>query len=259
MSVSIHPTAIVSSRAQLGENVTIGPFTVIHDFVNIGSNSRVDGFCQLGFETPLCDDTSLFIGDNSLIRSHCVVYQGSSFGPGLKTGHHVTIRENTSAGNGFQVGTYSDIQGHCNIGHHVRTHSSVTIGQKSEIGNFVWLFPGVLVTNDPNPPSNSLLGVTIEDYVVVAVRSTLLPGVRIGNNSFVAAHSLVGTDMPENSLIAGSPAARVCNASDMRLKEDVRQRAYPWVNRFSRGYPAKIIEMWANGLIDFELPLSCDR
>ncbi len=129
----------------------------------------------------------------------------------------------------------------------------MTIGQQSKIGNFVWLFPGVLLTNDPNPPSNELLGVTIEDYVVVAVKSTLLPGVQIGKGSFITAHSLVGQDMPEDSLVSGAPAKRLCRASDMRLKGDIRIRAYPWPKRFLRGYPASVIEKWANDIEPFDL------
>lgn len=252
MSTLIHPTAIVSPRAKLGDNVTVGPFTIIHENVQIGSETRIDGYCELGYSTPLAEGLPLTIGSESVIRSHSVFYQGSNFGDGLVTGHRVTVREKTDAGKGFQIGTLADIQGHCQIGHYVRTQSSVTIGQKSKIGNFVWLFPGVLLTNDPNPPSNDLLGVTLEDYVVVAVKSTLLPGVRIGRGSFVTAHSLVGQDMPEDSLISGSPAKRLCKASDMRLKGDIRFRAYPWAKRFVRGYPVKIIEKWASGTLDID-------
>ena len=253
MTSPIHPTAIVSPHAKLGDNVTIGPFTVIHDNVQIGNDTRIDGYCELGYPTPLAEGQPLIIGYDSVIRSHSVFYQGSHFGDGLVTGHRVTVREKTVAGKGFQIGTLADIQGHCEIGHYVKTQSSVTIGQQSKIGNFVWLFPGVLLTNDPNPPSNDLLGVTLEDYVVVAVKSTLLPGVRIGKGSFVTAHSLVGQDMPEDSLISGSPAKRLCKASDMRLKGDIRVRAYPWQKRFVRGYPAGVIEKWANGFDPVDL------
>ena len=250
MTCLIHPTALVSARAKLGENVTVGPFTVIHDNVQVGSGTRIDGYCELGYLTPLAEGLPLIIGCDSVIRSHSVFYQGSDFGDGLITGHRVTVREKTVAGKGFQIGTLADIQGHCEIGHYVRTQSSVTIGQQSKIGNFVWLFPGVLLTNDPNPPSNNLMGVTLENYVVVAVKSTLLPGVRIGKGSFVTAHSLVGQDMPEDSLISGSPAKRLCKASDMRLKGDIRVRAYPWSTRFVRGYPDEVVESWAKGTFD---------
>ena len=252
MANLIHPTAIISPTASIGENVEIGPFTVIHDHVQIGSGTRIDGFCELGYPTRLADGLPLIIGRESVIRSHSVFYQGSTFGDGLVTGHQVTVREKTVAGKGFQIGTLGDIQGTCEIGHYVKTQSSVTIGQHSKIGNFVWMFPGVLLTNDPNPPSNDMQGVTLEDYVVVAVKATLLPGVCIGKGCFITAHSLVGQDMPEDSLVSGSPAKRLCKASDMRLKNDVRVRAYPWRKRFVRGYPESVVEKWASGLEPFE-------
>jgi carbonic anhydrase/acetyltransferase-like protein (isoleucine patch superfamily) len=74
--------------------------------------------------------------------------------------------------------------------------------------------------------------------------------VRIGKGSFVTAHSLVAADMPENSLVSGSPAKRLCRASDMRMQDDVRVRAYPWAKRFVRGYPDQIVEAWGNGQFD---------
>lgn len=251
MKNKIHPTAVISSKAILGENIEVGPFTFVHDNVVVGSGTRIDGFCEIGYPTPLADDLPLIIGGESLIRSHSVFYQGSTFGDGLVTGHQVTVREKTIAGKGFQIGTLGDVQGSCSIGNYVKTQSSVTIGQQSKIGNFVWLFPGVLLTNDPNPPSNDIQGVTLEDYVVAGVKATFLPGVNIGKGSFVTAHSLVGQDMPEDSLVSGSPAKRLCKASDMRLKNDVRVRAYPWRNRFVRGYPESIVEKWANGIDSF--------
>lgn len=247
MTGTIHPTAIVSPDAQLGKAVVIGPYTIIHDNVRVGDRVRIDAYCEIGYPTPLAKGEPLVIGNDALIRSHSVFYQGSVFGNGLVTGHHVAVRELTLAGDGFQIGTFADIQGHCSIGHHVRTQSSVTIGHNSVIGNFVWLYPGVLLTNDPNPPSNQVCGVVIEDYAVVAAHATLLPGVRIGRGSFVTAHALVGQDMPPDSLVSGSPAKRMCRASDMRMKNDPRQKAYPWFKRFGRGYPPEVLSYWERG------------
>lgn len=248
--IKIHPTAIVSPNSILGKNVSIGPFTIIYENVEIADGSRIEGHCQIGYPTPLAEGKPLIIGKSSLIRTHSIFYQGSNFGDDLVTGHQVIVREKTIAGKGFQIGTLADIQGHCTIGHYVKTQSSVIIGQKSKIGNFVWLFPGVLLTNDPNPPSNDLLGVTLEDYVVIAVKSTLLPGVHIGRGSFIAAHSLVNQDAPEDSLISGSPAKRLCRASDMRMKDDLRTKAYPWHKRFIRGYPDEIVEAWGKNILE---------
>lgn len=94
----IHPTALISPKAKLEKNVSVGPFTVIHDNVEVGSNTRIDGYCELGYPTPLADGQPLIVGCNSVIRSHSVFYQGSHFRDGLVTGHRVTVREKTKAG-----------------------------------------------------------------------------------------------------------------------------------------------------------------
>lgn len=246
----IHKTASVSPKAKLGKNVTIGPFTIVHDNVEIGDDTTVGSFCELGVGSRLADGSPLRIGPNSLIRSHSVFYEGSVFGEGLITGHRVTIRERTIAGENFQVGTLGDIQGHCTIGNYVRFHSNVHIGQKAVIGNFVWIFPYVVLTNDPHPPSNTLIGVTVEDYAAIATMSVILPGVRIGQGSLVGAHSSVAKDVMPETVVVGSPAKEICPVQSIKLKGSASASAYPWRRHFHRGYPKEIIEEWRREFCD---------
>jgi len=237
--VRIHPSAIVSSCATIGRNVSIGAFTIIHDHVVLGDNVVVESHCELGNETLLASGSPLIIGNDSLIRSHSCFYQGSEFGPGLRTGNNVLIREKVKAGDGLQIGSLCDFQGHCEIGDYVRTHSNVHIGQKSKIEDFVWIFPYVVLTNDPHPPSNHLVGVTLKEFSVVATMSVVLPGVIVGERSLVAAHSMVSRDVSPDSVVAGSPAKFICETSKIQLK-DGSGSAYPWVRHFHRGYPSQI-------------------
>ena len=44
----IHPTAIISNKARIGQNVSIGQFTTIYDNVVIGDNTVIEGYCELG-------------------------------------------------------------------------------------------------------------------------------------------------------------------------------------------------------------------
>lgn len=240
----IHKTAIVSDKAKIGANVSVGAFSIIHDNVEIGDNSVIESYCEIGYPTALADNKPLLIGINSLIRSHSVFYQGSAFGQNLVTGHRVTVREKTIAGVNFQIGTLSDLQGDCVIGDYVRTHSNVHIGKHSIIGNFVWLFPYVVLTNDPHPPSNCEMGVRVEDYAVIATMSVILPGVLVGEHSLVAAHSLVKDNVLPHKVVGGSPAKQICNTSVIRLKDDTKGKAYPWPRHFHRGYPENIVEEW---------------
>ena len=244
-SVFIHPTAIVSPAAKLSPGVSIGAFCLIHDQVEIGENTTIEAYCELGHPSALAPELPLVIGAHSLIRSHSLFYQGSTFGERLATGHYVSVRELTTAGSNFQLGTKSDIQGHCRIGNFVRTHNNVHIGQKSVIGNFVWLFPDVLLTNDPNPPSETLFGPVIEDFAVIASKATLLPGVNIGEHAVIGAHSLVGINIDAGMFANGSPAKVICKASMLRMKNNPAIKAYPWNKRFARGYPEDLVQAWS--------------
>jgi acyl-[acyl carrier protein]--UDP-N-acetylglucosamine O-acyltransferase len=240
----IHATALVSPGAQVGEGSEIGPYTIVHANVRLGANSRVGSHCELGIATPLGDGSPLVIGAGALIRSHSVFYESSVFGAGLVTGHHVAARELTRAGKNLQMGSARDIQGDCAIGDYVRFHRGVHIGRKSVIGNFVWMFPDVLLTNDATPPSDDWKGPVVEDYAVLCARVTLLPGVRIGRDAVVFAHSLVGIDIPAGKMAEGNPAQVRGDATLVRTKDDVRVRAYPWRKRFTRGYPEEVVLAW---------------
>lgn len=242
--MNIHETAIVSGKAIIGTNVTIGAFTTIHDNVQIGDNCIVEGYCELGVSNHLSEGKALIIGDGSHIRSHSIFYEGSIFGPRLITGHRVTVREKTRAGINLQLGTLSDIQGHCDIGDYVRTHSNVHIGQQSKIGNFVWIFPYVVLTNDPHPPSNVMQGVTVCDFAVIATMTTILPGACIAEGCLIGAHSSISGKTEKDTIYSGNPAKLIGATSKLKLKDGTRQPAYPWRKHFTRGYPESVVNEW---------------
>ena len=240
----IHETAIVSGHAKLGRNVVIGPYTIIHPETIIGDDTEIGSNCEIGYPTPSADGEPLVLGASSLIRSHSVLYQGSTFGAELVTGHRVTIREKTKAGANFQVGTLGDIQGNCVIGDYVRFHSNVHIGQHSWIGNFVWIFPYVVLTNDPHPPSSVMMGVRIEDFAAIATSSVVLPGVTVGAGALVAAQSSVSKNVEPGKVVGGVPAKVLCDTTDISLKDGSDMSAYPWRRHFHRGYPAHVVSEW---------------
>lgn len=244
MNPLIHPTAHVSPGAQLHKTVSVGPFTVIHDKVQVCKGTRIDGYCELGYPSALADGQPLIIGCDSVIRSHSVFYQGSNFGDRLITGHRVTVREKTTAGKNLQIGTLGDIQGHCEIGDYVRFHSNVHIGQHSRIGNYVWIFPYVVLTNDPHPPSDVMMGVTIEDFAAIATMSIILPGVTVGKGALIGAHSSVARDVAADTVVGGSPAKFICDANKIKLKDGTGASAYPWRKHFHRGYPEEVVTCW---------------
>lgn len=256
---------MISKKAKIGQNITIKENVLIDDDVVVGDNCYLDYGCILragvrlganSYVGPYCvlgelkidsllDRTNapahqLEVGKNALIRSHTVLYGCSTFGEGLQTGHHVTVREETQAGDHLRLGTLSDIQGHCQIGNFVNIHSNVHIGMHTKIGNYVWIFPYSVFTNDPIPPSEIAQGCAIRDYSIVATGSILLPGVSIGENSLVGAGALVTKDVPNYTFAIGSPAKIKGDISQIKDPE-TGESAYPWPFRFDRYMPWKEI------------------
>lgn len=243
-SINIHPTAIVSPKAKVGIDVKIGAFCIIYDNVDIGDNTVIEPYCEIGVANNLSDGEVLKIGKNSHIRSHSVFYEASHFGEQLVTGHRVTVREKTIAGKNLQIGTLSDIQGHCEIGDYVRFHSNVHVGQYSKICDFVWIFPYVVLTNDPHPPSDVMQGVTVKNYAAIATMSVILPGTVIEEGVLVGAHSSVKGITEANMVYVGNPAKKVCETSKIKRQDGSDLPAYPWYKHFHRGYPKEIINNW---------------
>jgi len=67
--------------------------------------------------------------------------------------------------------------------------------------------------------------VIIEDYVWIASRCTILPGVRIGRGAVVAANSVVTKDIPPMAVVGGIPA-RIIGERKSKLKYNLNFR--PW-------------------------------
>jgi acetyltransferase-like isoleucine patch superfamily enzyme len=237
----IHPTAIISDKATVGANVSIGAHCIIYDNVVIGPDTIVGPHSILGepiaryygdreYENPV-----LTIGAGVLFRSGAIVYAGSRIADGAEFGHRVTIREQTEIGAHARVGTLCDIQGRCRIGTYSRLHSNVHIGQQSVIEGFVWIFPYVVLTNDPQPPSALLQGVTVENFAVIATQAVIMAGVRIGRDALVGASAMVNKDVEPESVVVGVPARRLCSVRDIKSSDG--QPAYPWRDHFDRGMP----------------------
>lgn len=242
-NVELGRNVILGKNVIIGDNVKIDDFSRIISNVEIGSNSYIGAYVTLGEQginyTKEVGENSkgkTTIGENALIRSHSIIYHSVKIGNNFQTGHRVTIREKAEIGNNTRIGTLSDIQGYCKIGNYVNLHSNVHIGQKSKIEDCVWIFPYVVLTNDPTPPSEELYGVTVEKYAVIATGSTILPGVTLKKESFVGAGTVVSKNVEIRNLVVGNPM-KVLGTTD-RIKDRItRESYYPWQYKFDRGMP----------------------
>lgn len=215
----------------IGKGVRIAPTSVVHDGVVIGEGSVIEDFCIIG--KPVKGAPPLVLGPRSIVRSHSVIYRGSTFGAGLETGHHVLIRDGVRCGRNLRVGSFSAIEGDCSIGDYCRFHGYVHVGRGSRIGHFVWVYSLSVLTNDPLPPSALRRGVTVRDGAVVAVGCVLMPGITVGRGAFVATGSCVRENVPDSAVHnPGRPAMPVTELFDLR--SGLR---HPWMGHYGESCP----------------------
>lgn len=101
-----------------------------------------------------------------------------------------------------------------------------------EIGNNVTLAPRVhILCHDASTKlwlNYTKIGrVTIGNNVFIGAESVVLPGVTIGSNVIVGANSTVTHDIPDNSVVVGSPARVICTLDEYLSKEKTRMENAP--------------------------------
>lgn len=241
-NVTIRHNCIIEDGVHLGSNVYIDSNTIIRSGTTLGNGTMVGANCIIGeYLMDFCVDRKphehpLSIGEDSLIRSGTIIYGDSQIGDHFQTGHQVTIREKTRIGSHVSIGTLSDIQGNCKMGDYVRLHSNVHIGQLSIIDSFVWIFPYVVLTNDPTPPSKNFLGVHINSFAIVATGAIVMPGIEIGHDGFVGAGAIVTKPVEPYKLVVGNPARALEDVRNLKNKV-TGEPAYPWREHFKRAMP----------------------
>ncbi len=204
---------MISERAIIYPNVKLGKNCIIEDFVIIGVQPKDDKPGEI--ET--------IIGDNSVIRSHTVIYSGNIIGNNFQTGNKANIRELNEIGNNVSIGTLSVVEHHVKIGNSVRIHTQVFIPEFTILEDECWLGPNVVITNAKYPKSpnvkKELKGAYIKKQAIIGANSTLLPGITIGEQAFIGAGSVVIRDVPDKCVVAGNPAKIIKDITDIKAYE----------------------------------------
>ena len=170
-----------------------------------GDNCTIDDRVTLGYG-EFTDPTR--IGDDATIRAGSIVYGDVTIGNRFTTGHDVLVREQTRIGDDVLVGTKTVVDGKTTIGSNVSLQTNVYVPTETRIGSNVFIGPGAVLTNDAYPirTESDLEGPSIEDGASVGANATILPGVTVGEESFVAAGAVVIDDVPPERLAVGAPA-----------------------------------------------------
>jgi UDP-N-acetylglucosamine acyltransferase len=184
----IHPTAIVSEKARLADDIEVGPYTIIGDNVVIGQATKVSAHCVIDGNTTVGKGCEIFTGAVLGSRPQDLKYKGEkSF---LEIGDYNIIREYAT----FNPGTQE--AGKTGIGSHNLFMAYSHIAHDCIVGD------NCIIANN-----GTLAGhVTIEDKAVVGGLVAIHQFVRVGTLSIVGGCSKVVQDIPPYSTCDGHPA-----------------------------------------------------
>ncbi len=199
MSVQIHPTAIVSPKAEIGENVKIGPYSIIEENVILGNDVEIGPYVHISGWTEIGNGTKIFTG--TVLGSIPQDLKFSGEKTLLKIGKRNIIREyvminpGTSASGETVIGDDNLLMAYVHVAHDCR------------IGN------GCIIAN-----VGTLAGhVEIGNKVVVGGLTAIHQFVRIGDYAILGGCSKVVQDVPPYAMVDGHPA-RIYSINRIGLK-----------------------------------------
>ncbi len=199
---TIHPTAIVESGAELGDNVTIGAYAIVRAQVRIGEGTTIGPHCVIEGRTTIGRDnrffqfssigavpqdkkyagepTELVIGDRNMVREFCTFNLGTAQDAGV-----------TRIGDDNWIMAYVHIAHDCQIGHRTTLANNTTLAGHVHLG----------------------------DWVTVGGLTGIHQFVKIGAHVMVGFGSAVSQDVPPYMLVDGNPlAVRGFNIEGLRRR-----------------------------------------
>ncbi len=169
--MSVHPTAIVSLRAQIGRDCFIGPYVIIGDEVVLGDGVRLESHCVIDGRTHIGDETHVYpfvsmglasqdlkykgeptqtrIGKRNRIREFVTIHRGTA-GGGMLTSigddcllmaqahvaHDCIIGNNVIMANAATLAGHVSVADGANIGAYSGVHQFCRVGREAYVGGY---------------------------------------------------------------------------------------------------------------------------
>ncbi|MGB9711160.1 MAG: acyl-ACP--UDP-N-acetylglucosamine O-acyltransferase [Thermodesulfovibrio sp.] len=196
----IHKTAIVSSKAEIDEDVVIGPYCIIGDNVRIGKGTRLINHVQIEGITEIGENCTIFPFTSIGFPPQDIKYKGQP--TGVKIGSNNTIREYVTihrasvSGDGWTViGDNNFIMAYVHIAHDCKIGNSVIMANLATLAGHV----------------------QVEDFAFIGGLVAVHQFTRIGAHAMIGGFSGVGQDVPPFTMASG-PRAKLYGLNSVGLK-----------------------------------------
>ena len=149
-----------------------------------------------------------------IIEDSAIVDKGATIGANTKIWHWVHICSGAKVGKKCSFGQNVFISNKVKIGDNVKVPNNVSIYDQVTIQSNVFCGPSVVFTNVKNPRSKIIRKKEYKKTLVMngatlGANCTIICGVSIGKNAFIAAGAVVTRDVKSYALVKGIPARQV--------------------------------------------------
>ena len=186
----IHPTAIIDTEAEIGPNVTIGPYAIVKGNVTIGAGTEIGPYTTIDEYVSVGPDCRIFQYASIGAAPQDLKFHGEKtylkIGRGSIIREFVTINRGTAFGGGYtEVGEENYLMAYTHIAHDCKTGKQVILANNATLGGHVELGDNVSVGG------------------LVAIHQF----VKIGEHAYIGGKSAVVKDIPPYVIAAGDRAS----------------------------------------------------
>ncbi|MGB0135113.1 acyl-ACP--UDP-N-acetylglucosamine O-acyltransferase [Dokdonella sp.] len=183
----IHPTALVDPSARLGENVSVGAFSIIGPDVEIGDGTTIGSHVVIESQTRIGKDNRIWQFASLGSAPQDKKFHGEH--SRLEIGDRNVIREFVSFNRGTEDG-----------------------GGLTRIGNDNWLMAYVHIAHDCTVGNSAIFSnaaslaghVTVDDWVILGGFTLVHQFCQVGAHAFTAMGAIINRDVPPYVTVAGS-------------------------------------------------------
>jgi UDP-N-acetylglucosamine acyltransferase len=188
MTSTIHPTAVIDPRAEIGGGCHVGPYCVIGENVIVGEGCRLVSHVVIDGHTRLGRGNTIYPFASIGLKTQDLKWKGGV--TRTEIGDHNTIREYVSIhsatldGGVTRIGSHNNFLAYSHLAHDVQVGSHVILSNVGTLGGHVM----------------------VEDHVVLSGLAAVHQFCRIGKMSIIGGCSKVVQDVPPFMLADGNPA-----------------------------------------------------
>jgi UDP-N-acetylglucosamine acyltransferase len=180
MSTQIHSSAIIDPGAEIGVDVTVGPFVVIEGNTSIGDGCMIGPFSRIGPHTEIGKNnrfeshasvgappqdlkfageaTRLVIGNNNVFREFVTIHRGTPGGGGITTigddslfMAYAHVAHDCIVGSSTIFANCATLAGHVTVGEFATIGAFSAVHQFCTVGTHAFIGGGSILTKDVLP------------------------------------------------------------------------------------------------------------